>query len=642
MSRSTYSFTASQAHAAHPNAEFFVTRPFCSVLTKGSRFLLNRASTPAFDQRIQFSAPFLITNPKIVSRLSQSAICEHETLPTYGSTMDARYSIEGEGCDEVGRRYFKIAVRGSQTPLTIPAESIVRDPSKLFAALTNAGVNVFSRESRTALLEELQSVSADNPSFRVITKVGHAGKQYVLPTQTFGTSKFPTVTVLDHLDQAMITKYRSRGTLEEWQAQIAAPACDNSRLMFGIALAFTGPILRCVKGPRTGGFQISGPAETGKTTAATVAGSVWGCHVGAERQEKGFAESWHTTEGKVEKTAMAHNNTLLILDETQRAGRTARHRAAVISDIAFSLAEGVERERLTNTSSVRAWGLYYLSTSNLTFSELARAGGIEIDDAYLGRLFDIPCPSSQHGIYEDLHEFRNGERLTDALKQRCRRFFGTASPEFARLMLKHRDKDRADLQKLLAKYRARYRKVLRQAIQAEGLRCLTRTASRFATVYAAGRLAIRYEILPWSSKRMRQAILECQLAGLRQLAREPRTTPSEAALRAKLVGYLRDNRNSFVDLGSRRPKKGVDDLEAAAGYVGSDREAGWLYLTDKKVKAIIGNGPTATALKAHLLAEGYMFKPKQGFVVQRRIFTGGKGNQNYAWVCAFKPTLVDA
>jgi putative DNA primase/helicase len=333
----------------------------------------------------------------------------------------------------------------------------------------------------------------------------------------------------------------------------------------------------------------------------------------------------------------------LILDETQRAGRNARHRAAVISDIAFSLAEGAERERLTNTSSARAWRLYYLSTSNLTFSELAHAGGIEIDDAYLGRLFDIPCPSSQHGIYEDLHEFPNGERLTDALKQRCRRHFGTAGPEFARLLLEHRDADRADPKKLLAKYRARYRKDVKEAIKAEGLRCLTRTASRFASVYAAGRLAVRYEILPWSSKRLRQAILDCQLAGLRQLAREPRTTPpSEAALRAKLIGYLRNNRKSFVDLGSRRPKKGVDDLEAATGYVGSDREAGWFYLTDKKVRAIIGNGPNAAALKAHLLAEGLMAKPKQGFVVQRKIFAGGKGNQNYAWVCAFKPTLVDA
>jgi putative DNA primase/helicase len=387
-----------------------------------------------------------------------------------------QYSIEGEGRDEVGRRYFKIAVAGSRTPLTIPADSIVDDPSKLFAALTNAGVNFFSRKSKTALLEELQSFSAEKPTFRVITKLGHSGKQYVLPTQMFGTSKLPAETVLDHLDPAMMSKYRSRGTLEEWQTQIAAPSYGNTRCMLGIALAFTGPILPYVKGPRTGGFQISGAAEKGKTAVAMVAGSVWGCHVGTERQEKGFAESWHTTAGKVETTALAHNDALLILDETQRAGRNARQRAEVISDTAFSLAEGNERERLTNTSSARAWRLYYLSTSNFTFSELARAGGIVIDDAHLGRLFDIPCPDSSHGIYDTLHDFPNGERLTDALKQRCRRFFGTAGPEFARLLVEHRDQDRAGLEKLLTKYRARYRKALRRIIEAEGLRSLTRRA----------------------------------------------------------------------------------------------------------------------------------------------------------------------
>jgi len=554
-----------------------------------------------------------------------------------------RYSIEGEGRDELGRRYFRIAVKGSQTPITIPADCIVTDPSKLFAALSNAGVNLFSTKSKSALLAELQSFSADKPSFRVITKLGHSGRQFVLPTQTFGTSKLPTVVVLDHLDPAMVAKYRSRGTLEEWQTLIAGPAYGNSRPMFGLALALTGPTLPYVKGPRTGGFQISGRAETGKTAVAMVAGSVWGCHVGAERQEKGSVESWHSTAGKIETTALAHNGTVLILDETQRAGRNARHRAEVISDVAFSLAEGIERERMTNTSSARAWSFYYLSTSNLTFSELARRGGIEIDDAYLGRLFDIPCPDSAHGIYDTLHEFQNGERLTDALKQRCRRSFGTAGPEFARLLVEHRDRDRAGLKRLLAKYRARYRKALRKAVKAEGLRSLTRTDSRFATVYAAGCLAIRYGILPWSRKRLLLAILYCQLAGLRQLAREPRTgEPSEAALRTKLVGYLRDKRESFADLGSRRPRKGVADLEDAAGYLGSDREAGWYYLTDKKLRTIIGNGPNAVALKGRLLEQNLMAKPKQGFVIQRKIFAGGKGNQNYAWVCAFKPEIVDA
>jgi putative DNA primase/helicase len=554
---------------------------------------------------------------------------------------DKLYSIKGEGRDEAGRRYFKITIVGSDVSLTVAADTIVDDASKLFAALTNAGVNFFSRESKNALLTELQSFSANKPSFRVVTKLGHSRNQFVLPNETIGTSKLPTVTVLDQLDAAMIEKYRSRGTLEEWQTYIATPAYKNSRPMLGIAIAFTGPILRYVNGPRTGGFQICGPAETGKTTAATVAGSVWGCHLGAERQEKGFSESWHSTSGKIELTALAHNGTVLNLDEAQRAGRNKQERARVIFDTVFSLAEGIERERMTNTGSARAWLFYYLSTSNLTFSEIARAGNIELDDACLGRLFDIPCPTGDHGIYDTLHGFTSGEALTDALKQRCRRYFGTPGPEFVRCLLRHRDEDRDGLKKVLAKYRKRYRRALNKAIQAEGLRSLTRTASRFATVYAAGRLAVRYGILPWSRRRLLQAILDCQLAGLRLLAQEPSAgEPSEAAIRGKLVRYFVDHKDDFLDLANERPKLGKADLEAVAGYIGCDEEAGWFYLTHNQLKTIIGNGRNSVSLKNHLMGEGLMAKPSEGFVVQRKIFSGGKGNKNYAWVAAFNPSLI--
>jgi hypothetical protein len=156
-------------------------------------------------------------------------------------------------------------------------------------------------------------------------------------------------------------------------------------------------------------------------------------------------------------------------------------------------------------------------------------------------------------------------------------------------------------------------------------------------------LAIRYKILPWSSKRLLAAILECQMAGLRQLARESSFgEPSEAMLRTKLVSHLRDQRASFVDLANHRPKLGVDALDDAPGYVGCGDEAGWLYLSDKKVKAILGTGANALGLKRHLSEQGLMVKPKSGFVVQRRIFKGGKGSQPYAWVCAFAPAILSA
>ena len=86
-----------------------------------------------------------------------------------------QYTINGEGRDETGRRYFKISVEGWPEPIIIAADSIGTDPSKLIASLTNAGVNLFSRASKTALLEELQSFSVSKPDFRVMNRAGFAG-----------------------------------------------------------------------------------------------------------------------------------------------------------------------------------------------------------------------------------------------------------------------------------------------------------------------------------------------------------------------------------------------------------------------------------------------------------------------------------
>lgn len=68
---------------------------------------------------------------------------------------ETHYTIDGEGRDEVGRRYLKLSVEGWPEPIITAADTLVTDPSKLIASLTNAGVNLFSRESKNALLGEL-------------------------------------------------------------------------------------------------------------------------------------------------------------------------------------------------------------------------------------------------------------------------------------------------------------------------------------------------------------------------------------------------------------------------------------------------------------------------------------------------------
>src|ERR1700730_8432979 len=152
-----------------------------------------------------------------------------------GKNMDAlQYNIAGEGYDEAGRRYFQIGIEGS-APLRFAADTILAESGKLFSGLVNAGVNCFSAASKTEIINEFQSFTAEKPSFRVATKLGTFHKQYVLPDKVYGSSsKLPTVVVLDGLDPAMVSKYRTGGTLEKWQSNIAAPCDGNSRLMFAL------------------------------------------------------------------------------------------------------------------------------------------------------------------------------------------------------------------------------------------------------------------------------------------------------------------------------------------------------------------------------------------------------------------------
>jgi len=144
--------------------------------------------------------------------------------------MDAQYYIDGEGRDELGSRYFRIAL--PESAITVSATIVVSEPGQIFATLTNAGINCISIDSKKAIIEALQSFHGDEASFRVATKIGHFHNQFVFPSRVIGLSTLQAVPVLDHLDQAMLAKYRTEGTLAQWRDQIAVPANGNSRLMF--------------------------------------------------------------------------------------------------------------------------------------------------------------------------------------------------------------------------------------------------------------------------------------------------------------------------------------------------------------------------------------------------------------------------
>ena len=337
----------------------------------------------------------------------------------------ANLEIAGEGFDDLGRRYIKLRLKGSGRDLPPYSMADILKPDRLYRDLGDAGCNFFSHQAQRDLQNLLQNHEQQEPRFSVVTRLGSFRDFYVRPDEIIGSPPLPMELALGSLDSHMLQKYRCRGSLESWQEKIGKLCTGNTRLMFAVSLACTGPILPFVSGTRTGGFQVSGPAEKGKTAVAMIAGSIWGCHRDSMRKDKGFAESWNTTGNELERTAQAHSDALLILDETNLAGGNEKDRAEAVIGGAFRLSENMQKGRL-NEPQRAAWRFYFLSTSNLTLDELADHGGVPIDDQHRGRLVDLVLPPGPgtFGIYEDLHGFSDGAKLTDALKARCRAIFG--------------------------------------------------------------------------------------------------------------------------------------------------------------------------------------------------------------------------
>jgi hypothetical protein len=285
--------------------------------------------------------------------------------------------------------------------------------------------------------------------------------------------------------------------LDDWRGEVAAPAAGNHALVFALAPAFAPPLLRLL-GDEAGGFQLVAPTRTGKSTAAGVAASVWG---------SGFAEGWRTTVNSVERTAADHDDLLLVLDEVGLLGRDPRSRADELHEACHQLCAGRGKQRLTVAEPPREWLVLFLSTSELPFRRILAAGGRAAVGGELMRLVDVELPADPSaGIFRDLHGHPTVDRYCAALDHAVARCHDTAGRAYLRRLVRGVQGGR---DALVAWLRERVDRYLRRTGAAVGGREAEAVASRFALVYAAGCLAARYKVLPWSRAEILAAVRHC-------------------------------------------------------------------------------------------------------------------------------------
>ena len=244
---------------------------------------------------------------------------------------------------------------GNEKHWAMPMELLAGDGTELRKELLRGGLILGSHAKANQLLIKYILTEVPDEKALCVPKLGWNGDVYVLPDTsipqngTAGRVIFQGPGYLQHF-------YSTAGTLDDWRQQVSVPCRDNSRLIFGVSAAFAAPLLAPL-GIEGGGFHMTGPTSTGKSTTQIVAGSV----LGGGNGDHGFCRSWRHTSNGLEATALLHNDSLLILDELREMADPKEVESCV-----YMMANGSSKGRMSRTGSgtrpASTWRILFLST----------------------------------------------------------------------------------------------------------------------------------------------------------------------------------------------------------------------------------------------------------------------------------------
>jgi hypothetical protein len=239
-------------------------------------------------------------------------------------------NVDGE---EWGRLLCITDRDGRRKEWSMPMAMLAGDGTGYRERLLSIGLVMAPGRFARDALHEFISTAQPHDKARCVTRVGWHGTAFVLPDCTIGETQgerilLQTSGVLDHA-------FRTRGTLDSWQEQIACHAVGNSRLALALAAAFAAPLLQ-LNGGESGGFHYRGASSSGKSTTLIAGGSAWG-----GGNLRGYVRQWRATDNGLEGVALAHCDTLVCLDELSQID------AKAVGPAAYMLANGVGKVRAT-------------------------------------------------------------------------------------------------------------------------------------------------------------------------------------------------------------------------------------------------------------------------------------------------------
>ncbi len=569
---------------------------------------------------------------KTVSKTRQSLPTQHAPKGTYKYT--SKIEFLGRGKSENGDRFIKRRI-GEDVAL-ISVAKLFAQPNDEFVRLQRAGVTLLLPDARREFTKRVQDEAGKQPTFQVATQPGLLGGKFHFPDDGVSKGVSGAEFYPDERHANVYRKFHRAGTRQGWM-NLCALSRGKSRLVLGYALASCGPICAAF-GFEPPGVQFVGVPGSGKSTAAKIPSAMWGWDL-TPGALFGFGSSWQATPAALENIAAACNHTLLFLDEMSQAS------AKGVESI-MMIAQGQGTARYTELHR-QTWCEPLLSTSNKSVVAIMSELGFAFDAAYVDRLMDIPSPAGSGCFFEDLHGFVDLAAYEARLRELAENNHGWAGRVLAEQFTRALGSDRGELKGFVVARRDGYKRAAGNI--AARKRDLVRVHGRFATIYAAGCVTIRFGILPFTEAELLAAVLKCERAHVAFIDQElgiaaaPAKSPSAVTAPAATIAAAQQpfdllkkfiNAGGFVDLREDDPILPL--AEEPIGYVGEHDRRKEYWLTNRQFEAVAGGKREGQQLKAQLVKVGLLATEQRGaglgLVVKRPI----PGVNNRARVVAIR------
>lgn len=361
-------------------------------------------------------------------------------------------------------------------------------------------------------------------------------------------------------------KYTPSGTLDEWQEYVAARAAGNSRLVLGICLALTSPLLKVLGSViEAGGVHIWGGNGLGKSTYSHVLTSVWG-------DPRKLMTELDGTKTGFENAAELASCIGLFLEELKNDDKGINKEIGRIIYMWANRKGGLRSGPNIALRETKEFDIMFCSTGEYHLKTVIETSGGTYTGGIEARMTSIKAEpdGSGYGLLDTIHDAHTSKAFVDRMKDDCECYHGTAGRHFvARLIEDLTQTGRESIRQWFAESIELF---IDDYVPAGADKMIHRVAKRFAVMATVGELALEYGTLPWAKGEAFRGVGACFQSWLDD--RGGLGAREDILAVQQVRRFIEQHRFSrFEDVDAARTAIGTDGKEGADCYLSHVRDA---------------------------------------------------------------------